>query len=100
MEKEFVSGIYFKEPSEKVKEFKKVVGSINREQAIAWLQSKDEEWIEFDVLVSRSGKWYGEVNNWKKEKAEREAVEGKPENPYKEKVEYPDDNANPEEIPF
>jgi len=60
--KEFSEGIYFKE---KTPEFIVLGISLNREQLTKWLSTKTEEWINIDVKTGKSGKLYGEVNNWK-----------------------------------
>jgi len=64
-DKEFVNGLSIKAPKEKAPEFVKASGSINKQNMIQWLQSKPDEWINFNVLVGRSGNWYAEVDNWK-----------------------------------
>lgn len=64
-DKEFINGLSFKPPRDNAPEFVKGGGSINREGMIQWLQSKQDEWINFDILVGRSGKWYANVDNWK-----------------------------------
>lgn len=66
-DKEFVNGLIVKAPHEKAPEFVKCTISIKRKDLGNWLRGKTEEWINLDVKVSRDGKWYAEVNNWKKE---------------------------------
>ena len=63
-EVEFIDGLMVKEPRV---DFIKASLSIKREELIAWLQGKDDEWINADVKVGKSGKWYVAVNNWKPE---------------------------------
>jgi len=79
-DKEFVNGLSFKPPRDNAPEFVKGSGSINRQRMIEFLNSKQDEWINFSVLVGRSGNWYAEVDNWKPDnsKAARvaPAVEG------------------------
>jgi len=77
-DKEFVNGLSFKPPREKAPDYVKATGSINRQNMIEWLQSKPDEWINFDVKISQKGSWYAEVDNWKPDsrKAAAPAVEG------------------------
>lgn len=65
MEKEFVDGLIVKAPRQGAPEFIKAAISIKRADLGNWLRAKDDEWINIDVKVSQSGKWYAEVNNWK-----------------------------------
>ena len=58
-EKEFPNGIIFKEA--KV-DFKHCKISIKKQEFIEWLKTK---WINIDLKTAKSGKLYGEVNNWK-----------------------------------
>lgn len=69
-EVEFVSGLSFKAPNENAPEYVKAKGSIKRADLIAWLNTKDGEWVNFDVKVSNGGKWYAAVDNWKPNKGQ------------------------------
>lgn len=62
---EFINGLIVKAPNEKAPEYVKAKLSIKREELIAWLQSREGDWINADVKVSQSGKWYAAVDNWK-----------------------------------
>ena len=62
---EFINGLNFKAPNENAPEYVKAKGSIKRAELIAWLQTKDGEWVNFDVKVSQGGKYYAAVDNWK-----------------------------------
>ena len=62
---EFINGLSFKAPREKAPDYVKATGSINRQNMIEWLQSKPDEWINFDIKISQKGSWYAEVDNWK-----------------------------------
>lgn len=66
-EKQFVDGLLVKAPHEKAPEFVKCSISIKRKDLGNWLRAQTEEWINLDVKVAKSGKWYAEVNTWKKE---------------------------------
>ena len=62
---EFISGLSFKAPNDNAPEYVKAKGSIKRADLIAWLGTKDGEWVNFDLKVSSGGKWYAAVDNWK-----------------------------------
>jgi hypothetical protein len=64
-ETEFVKGLIVKAPNDKAPEYVKARLSFKREEMIAWLQSRDGEWVNADVKVAQSGKWYAAVDNWK-----------------------------------
>lgn len=66
-EKKFVNGLLIKAPHEKAPEFVKCAISIKRKDLGNWLREQTEDWINLDVKVSKDGKWYAEVNTWKKE---------------------------------
>ena len=94
-ETEFVAGRMVKAPHEKAPEFVKAAISIKREELIGWLAGRSEEWINIDVKVAKSGKWYAAVNSFKKDDAKPvKSPTGKPE---KERAGYLDDDGD---IPF
>lgn len=62
---EFVSGLIVKAPNDRAPDYVKARLSIKREELIAWLQTRTEEWVNADVKVSQGGKWYAAVDNWK-----------------------------------
>lgn len=64
-EKEFVDGLIVKPPHEKAPDFVKCSISIKRKDLGNWLRGKSDDWINLDVKVAKSGKWYAEINNWK-----------------------------------
>ena len=64
---EFVDGLIIKAPHEKAPDFVKARISIKRKDLGNWLRSKDDDWINLDVKVSKSGKWYAQVDDWKPE---------------------------------
>ena len=66
---EFIEGLIVKAPNPKAPEFVKASISIKREALIAWLQSREGEWINGDIKVSNGGKWYCAVNQWKPDAA-------------------------------
>lgn len=64
---QFINGLNFKAPNERAPDYVKAKGSIKRADLIATLQGMDGEWVNFDVKVSQSGKWYAAVDTWKPE---------------------------------
>jgi hypothetical protein len=71
---EFVEGLIVKAPRENAPNFVKASISIKVEDLGKWLRGKykaGEEWVNLDVKVAKSGKWYAAVNTYKpKEKEE------------------------------
>ena len=64
-------GIYFKLPHEKAPDFVKGKISIKVVEALEYLQDKfkaDQEWLNLDIKVSKQGKGYLAVDNWKPNK--------------------------------
>jgi len=39
--------------------------SLKRDELIRWLQQRQDEWINLEIKVGRTGKWYASVDNWK-----------------------------------
>lgn len=68
-EKSFVKGLFAYEPRDTAPDFIKCDLSLNPKSLAAWLAGQKEEWVKVQVKVSKNGKWYAEVNNWKPEKA-------------------------------
>lgn len=64
-QKVFAKGIYVKPPSENSPDFVKFAMSIKRNEAMGWLQSQSDEWVNLQVKEAKSGKWYCEVDTWK-----------------------------------
>ena len=65
-DKEFAQGLYIKPPHPNTS-FNKFRISIIREDLLEWLANKDGEWINLDVREAKSGKWYAEVNDFKRD---------------------------------
>ena len=62
---EFVNGLTIKVRSENAPDYVLANGSIKREQLIEWLQGRGEEWINWQAKLSKGGKPYVAVDNWK-----------------------------------
>ena len=67
--KEFIDGFFAKEPK---RDFIKCSISIKKDDFTNWykkqLQNKEDDWINIDVKEGKSGKWYAQINTWKKPK--------------------------------
>jgi hypothetical protein len=100
-EAEFINGLIVKAPHENAPEYVKAKLSIKREELIAWLQSKDGEWINADVKVSQGGKWYAAVDDWKPNQGggNRSAQPTRREAPPAKSSNFADDFAD-SDIPF
>lgn len=61
----FIDGLIVKAPNERAPEYVKARLSIKREELMAWLAQQSGEWINADVKVAQSGKWYAAVDDWK-----------------------------------
>ncbi len=61
----FIGGLSFKAKNANAPDYVICKGSIKREDLIAWLQSEQGEWINFDVKESKGGKIYAAVDTWK-----------------------------------
>lgn len=62
---DFPKGFFFKKPHDNAPDFVKGSMNIKREDAIRWLQDQSDEWVTLDCKVSREGKGYCQVNDWK-----------------------------------
>ena len=92
-EKEFVDGLIVKPPVSGAPDFVKCAISIKRKDLGNWLRGKEEDWINIDVKVSKNGKWYAEVNNWKP-KAKQEKA------PVSQAASQPAEHFDDSDIPF
>jgi len=67
--KEFIDGIIIKDPHPNAPDFVKYKISIRKPALIAWLNEQDGEWVNGDINVSRAGKPYIAVDDFKPEPA-------------------------------
>lgn len=72
---QFVDGLIVKAPNEKAPDFVKMAISIKRSELISWLTTKTDDWINIDVKVSKGGKWYCAVNDFKPSKQDNTAAQ-------------------------
>jgi hypothetical protein len=65
---EFIDGLMFRPPVTKdgrpLPDFIKAKASIKVADLIAYLQTVETEWLNFDVKESKKGNWYAAVDNW------------------------------------
>ena len=76
---EFVPGLIVKAPHERAPDFVKASISIKVEELGQFLREKyknKEEWVNADIKVSKNGKWYCSVSNFKKEEKAQEPRKG------------------------
>lgn len=74
----FIPGMIVKAPHERAPDFVKASISIKVEELGQYLREQykeGKEWVNVDVKVSKSGKWYAVENDYKKE-AKPEAPRG------------------------
>lgn len=67
-EKQFVPGLFAKQPHERAPDFVKLSISIKVKDLGNFLREKNaagEEWVNIQVKESQGGKWYAEVDDWK-----------------------------------
>ena len=75
-EKKFINGLVISAPHEKAPDFVKAKGWIKRQQLLEYLSQSTEDSINFDVKVSKGGKWYCELNDWKPTKVDEYRASG------------------------
>lgn len=75
-EKKFTEGFIVKPPHEKAPEFVKAKVAINKGEFMNWLDKQEGDWVNLDVKVSKGGKWYAQVNEWKPRQDEPKAYYG------------------------
>lgn len=70
----FPKGLFYNKPSDKAPDF--VQGDINikRDSFIEWLRQQDES-VKIDLLISREGKGYARVNDWKPDREQGNSPE-------------------------
>jgi hypothetical protein len=107
---EYVGGLYAKKPLPKAPSYIIVNLSAKREKLIEFLKSKQDEWVNMVVKEGNQG-YYIAVDNWKptkdkaseqeKNQAELNSFDIKqPEKSYIPDIPYPEEDINPEDIPF
>lgn len=101
MSKEFVNGLMAYQPHEKAPDFVKANLTIFRDDLIEWLKTQPEK-IKVDIKQSKStGKWYPEVNTYKKKDWEgREEVKKRIYTERPEKNVVNADDVSVDDIPF
>lgn len=104
----FTDGLIFKKPREGAPDFIKGNMSFKVNDFIAFLQKHNNNgWVNVDLKVSKGGKLYTQLNDWKlkEENSESGTISQKStENTAQGQIEgnysYPTDDINPEDIPF
>jgi hypothetical protein len=107
----FTEGMIFKKPREGAPDYVKGSMSFKVDEFTAFLKKHNNNgWVNVDLKVSKAGKLYTQLNDWK---PKEEVAQVSPEQAQKnfeemtknvntdaETIEYPDDVASPDEIPF
>ena len=62
---EFINGLIFKLPHPNAPDFVRGKISIKRQALIDWLSARNDEWVNIDLKVSKEGKAYACVDQWK-----------------------------------
>lgn len=88
-DKQFVDGMNISAPTERMPDFIKARLGVKVNNFYAWAQAHADErgWVNIDIKESKSGKWYAELNTYKK-------------NADGEDVVPQDDSIDPESVPF
>lgn len=98
---QFINGLIVKAPHDNAPEYVKAKLSIKREELIGWLQGESGEWINAEVKVSQSGKWYVAVDAWKPNGGSGGSKGGAPQRQRPAKVtDAPRDEFADDDIPF
>jgi hypothetical protein len=71
---EFVPGLIVKQRAENAPDYVICKLSIKPRELAEWLQSKDDEWVNVEVKIARSGKPYAAVDPWKPQGQARPAA--------------------------
>ncbi len=70
-DKVFVDGLMIKPPHEKAPDFVKCAVSFKVDEIVAFLQSHEKNgWVNADIKVGKSGKWYAVLDTWEPKKKE------------------------------
>ena len=62
----FPEGLYASKPHENAPEFVKAKLSIKRETLLKFLGASNEDWINIDLKESKEGKWYCQIDEYKR----------------------------------
>lgn len=86
-DKIFANGIIYKEPTAKAPDY--VIGglSVKKSEFIPFLQDQQGDWVNLKIMLSKAGKPYIEVDNWK---------------PAEKEIKQPEENQNQvnDNLPF
>lgn len=99
----FADGMMFRKPNENAPEFVKGEISIKVDEFIAFLQKhkKADGWVNLNLKKSTGGKLYIDLNNWTPPKKDNESVPPTgPKSAANTMPDFPEEEINPEDIPF
>lgn len=83
-------GLYFKLPHANAPDFVRGKVAIKNDEFIEFLKQQPDEWTNLDLKISKNGKGYAQVDNWKPDKSKA---------PQPDSFEV-DTNDNSDELPF
>lgn len=64
--KDFPNGMIIKAPRDGAPDFVKGSISVKKQEFYEWMKTQPAgDWINLDIKVSKAGKWYLSVNDWK-----------------------------------
>ncbi len=74
-DKIFTKGMFVKPPRDNAPDFVKGSVSFKAAEFVAFLREHVDEkgWVNVDLKVGQSGKWYAELNTWKPKSEARDA---------------------------
>ncbi|MCK4500905.1 hypothetical protein KAU11_10425 [Candidatus Babeliales bacterium] len=98
-EDKYITGLFVKAPHEKAPAFVLAKGSINVEKMLEYLQNTDEQYLNFNILKGRNNNVYAEKDNWKPDASKAKVATAPKPAPAPQEV-APEDDINPEDIPF
>lgn len=61
----FMDGFIVKSPNENAPDFVKANISIKKDEFISFLNKQEGDWVNAQLKVSRAGKLYASIDNWK-----------------------------------
>ena len=75
-EKIFAQGLIFKAPRPKAPDFIKGTLSVKVDEFKEFIDKYiNKGWVNIDLKVSKGGKYYAELNTWKKKETQAETIE-------------------------
>ena len=61
----FPAGLIVKHPHENAPDFVRAKLHIVKKEFMQWLEGREDDWINCDIKLSKNGKFYVQVDDWK-----------------------------------